>query len=922
MLLLLQLISCGSNLKISGNEHDKSPQNISADTLDISYRVDRIKLVASRMFEQSSPYTGWTMEFYRNYAYTCGKQGYQTFLIAYRTASAITEARPLWVRMHGGGTGAFTRDSTGQSQYAPARFYPKAVIEESASDLAEHLNETGLVTKIKAQPDGFRFLVPSACDHDVFSGIGSPDPNNPFSPDENGDIRRADGLPATLAALHFARTRLNTPHVFLHGTSAGSAGAFSMAYVLGQKGEKLSGAVLDSYVLNPYAKEINTCNGYGYPVDVLPLKIGPLSSEAHMPHNAVARQQVKTPLHHVYSLGDMAHCGTNLISIADKNGTFRSVPGHEAMHGMLSSAIEEKNPGGKPEKEPKSYNLPLCVEDSEKVGSCDLHSPTKYDARDTSGVGDYNAKITTWVREQLETGTHPFGVHAVGREGWPHVQALNASVRLQFQWDKYIKRGRERFFKEMDLAMRVSRGMPGHLASLVSNWDLQANRWTLPTDTTQMTITQWLRIVGKIVERYDGDGSPEPAQDRFGCKLGLILKGDCYEVGDGLFPDPETQAAIDENPIQDYQVEMEMWMLKPSTSKMTCVAHFTGEALLCPMDIRDHFNRVRDRIKLKFANARVITPGFTGIELSAYLDGAKLADKFVTPAAANDCKYVEIYRPGVPFLPKPYRIGLTPRQAQLAQQQTTARNKELLRLLLPEADAIDFHFYSNNPQSIPFLYRWLEKEMKKTARKPVWMVEAYAPMFPFALKGMDRPTDCSDETIAFRPPYFDPVLQADSLVKLHVLAFAGGIERLFYSHVTLSSSNWGPPYQRATLIDVRDPAYGLTEGKKPAYFAYLQMRRQLNAVAALRVERLDNESFRFDGVKPTYVLWSTKPKSSLEQMGLFQWLGQGKFQIEYLQVDPLAPRLERGVSAERVLRAVEEERPRVIFVSRDTFPGE
>jgi len=42
-----------------------------------------------------------------------------------------------------------------------------------------------------------------------------------------------------------------TTNVFLHGTSAGSVGAFSLAYSLYEDGITLNGAVLDSYIITP-----------------------------------------------------------------------------------------------------------------------------------------------------------------------------------------------------------------------------------------------------------------------------------------------------------------------------------------------------------------------------------------------------------------------------------------------------------------------------------------------------------------------------------------------------------------------------------------------------------------------------------------------------------------------------------------------
>lgn len=47
--------------------------------------------------------------------------------------------------------------------------------------------------------DGYRFLMPSMCDHDLYAGMGNEYPNNPNWPD--GD--RVEGLLATMAAINF-----------------------------------------------------------------------------------------------------------------------------------------------------------------------------------------------------------------------------------------------------------------------------------------------------------------------------------------------------------------------------------------------------------------------------------------------------------------------------------------------------------------------------------------------------------------------------------------------------------------------------------------------------------------------------------------------------------------------------------------------
>ena len=64
-----------------------------------------------------------------------------------------------------------------------------SIVEEGAPGLFGQIKETGLMAKIRAHEAGFRFMMPSVCDHNLYSGVGIPEKNNPYSPDENGSPR-------------------------------------------------------------------------------------------------------------------------------------------------------------------------------------------------------------------------------------------------------------------------------------------------------------------------------------------------------------------------------------------------------------------------------------------------------------------------------------------------------------------------------------------------------------------------------------------------------------------------------------------------------------------------------------------------------------------------------------------------------------
>ena len=221
--------------------------------LENAGRTDRIE------FAGTSTVNGWKFDYFRNTAYPCSISGYQTFVIGTKVGSSDTAARPLWVRMHGGGVGYFNADGM------PVGGTTNKV-EESASRLINTVGDRGLNANVRADPAGFRLLSVSMCDHDIYAGGDQPDPNNPNKlPD--GSPRSVNGLFATKAAIQYARAHYPTSKTFLHGTSAGGYGSFSVAWALELQGMPLAGFVADSGVLNqPWEQaqvDQNICPGRG-----------------------------------------------------------------------------------------------------------------------------------------------------------------------------------------------------------------------------------------------------------------------------------------------------------------------------------------------------------------------------------------------------------------------------------------------------------------------------------------------------------------------------------------------------------------------------------------------------------------------------------------------------------------------------------
>jgi hypothetical protein len=191
----------------------------------------------------------WEMDFYRNTAYACGLSGNYTFMVIDPINNPGAEA-PLWVYLHGGGIGYYDD----QQEYHATLNQTEDTWnhEETFTDLQDILlarildnnDQPEDQTIVRRMQEGYRLLVVSMCDHDLYSGIGTPYTNNP-----NGG--QVNGLQATMAAIDYTAANYPTTHVFAHGTSAGSAGVFSAAIGYALEGAPLTGIVPDSTIASP-----------------------------------------------------------------------------------------------------------------------------------------------------------------------------------------------------------------------------------------------------------------------------------------------------------------------------------------------------------------------------------------------------------------------------------------------------------------------------------------------------------------------------------------------------------------------------------------------------------------------------------------------------------------------------------------------
>ena len=202
------------------------------------------------------------IDFYRNTAYYCGFTGNYTFLVVEPMNNPGAEA-PLWVYLHGGGAGYFNENQQYIIGVSPVNGSPHNPNNHNTEKTIEDLKDGQLIrnthtssgqiessTLTRRIMEGYRILIVSMSNHDLHSGMGTPYPNNP----NGGEV---NGLQANMAAIDYTVANYPTTHVFAHGTSAGSIGAFTLAYAYNLEGIKLNGIVMDSHLASIRTQTLN-----------------------------------------------------------------------------------------------------------------------------------------------------------------------------------------------------------------------------------------------------------------------------------------------------------------------------------------------------------------------------------------------------------------------------------------------------------------------------------------------------------------------------------------------------------------------------------------------------------------------------------------------------------------------------------------
>jgi hypothetical protein len=346
--------------------------------------------------------SGWQIDFYRNTAYPCSASGYQTFVVASPVGVAPTTRRPLWVYMHGGGVGWFDASGTPQPDST-------FLTEESSSSLAGALGGGGLFSLVRADPAGFRLMAVSMCNHVLFGGGGLADPNNPNAL-PGGGARTTNGLFATKAAVQYAQAHYGTTKFFLHGTSAGSFGTYSVAWGLQSQGDPPAGIVADAGVVNFEwsaaigAQQVPTCSGItltenGHAQEVAARMQPQLADPANEPDKLVADGRLTVPIAHVWNHADDRFCGgptpQDVMTCPLRDGSTVSMRAVDCANEPLRRSIAAQGPSS------RSINLPVCV--TTGSFSCNKHVITNINGTNTdpASPADYNGALIGWVDARL-----------------------------------------------------------------------------------------------------------------------------------------------------------------------------------------------------------------------------------------------------------------------------------------------------------------------------------------------------------------------------------------------------------------------------------------------------------------------------------------------------------------------------------------
>jgi hypothetical protein len=339
---------------------------------------------------------GWKYDFYRDVRYACAVSGFQTFVVGTKVGSNPGASAPLWTMMHGGGAGYF--NAAGQPVPGPGQ-----KVEEGAASLMTRLTNNGILARVRADAAGFRTLAVSMCSHDVYGGVLNTDPNNPNTT-PNGNARLTTGMISVKAAIQYTKALYPTTKTFLHGGSAGSAGAYYVGWSMQLQGIAPAGVIGDASLINQegmaagYAAGICTDTDSPERAAAIGARVHPdVANRDNEVDKLVSTGRLTVPLLHIWNHGDKNTCGAPPMACPMRDGTTVTMGYTDCLHEPLKRAIAAQGPST------RSMNLPLCVDD-DAIPDCSVHVVTNKAGlvnTDPSSPADFSTTIMSWVHARL-----------------------------------------------------------------------------------------------------------------------------------------------------------------------------------------------------------------------------------------------------------------------------------------------------------------------------------------------------------------------------------------------------------------------------------------------------------------------------------------------------------------------------------------
>jgi len=288
---------------------------------------------------------------FRNEEYLCTLNGSHTFLVIEPMNTNNRPSADLWIYMHGGGRGYWREngsydgsqnwhDEETQDELLDQTF-GRIIDTWPAFGQNSEVTQNSLFLRLQ---EGYRIMAVSMCDHDLHQGQGTIEVNNP-STDPDPRRKRVDGQLAVLSAIDYTRANFPTGDFWIHGSSAGSMGAWPVTFILASEGTPAIGAILDSSVQSRALIQGSVDQDGGVDLDNFAAKVGFWSNRntTILAEEAVAGGFTATALLDVYGDRDPL-CGYNPDFVPPPALDAGFTNACEYVHNALKVAIDETAP--------------------------------------------------------------------------------------------------------------------------------------------------------------------------------------------------------------------------------------------------------------------------------------------------------------------------------------------------------------------------------------------------------------------------------------------------------------------------------------------------------------------------------------------------------------------------------------------------